>query len=273
MSGVMTHDDDQELDQDALAAEYVLGTLDPYERAEVTARIAAEPDFAALVASWERRLGELHAMVDPVDPPPELWDKIRGAVAGVEGRDEMVLPEVPTPPAPAVAAAPDQSAEVISLASRARRWRGIAAMTSALAAALLVFVAIREMTPGAGPGTTDRAAGRFVAVLQQSASAPAFLLTVDVDTKTFTVRRVGASPQPGKSFELWLVSDRFPQPRSLGLIGGSDFTTRPALANFDPEVINKATYAVSLEPEGGSPTGAPTGPVLYVGNLIEATPR
>lgn len=260
----MTHDEDQ----DALAAEYVLGTLDPQERKQAEARVAADPDFAALVRGWERRLGELHAMVDPIEPPPQVWDKVRAAVAGAEGRAEMRLPDVAEPPALAPA---DRTAEVIALSRRVRRWRGVAAVTGALAAALLLFVAIRGWTPAAGPD--GKPGGRFVAVLQQSASAPAFLLTVDVDAKSFTVRRVGASPEPGKSFELWLVSERFPQPRSLGVIGGDDFTTRPALAAFDPETINKATYAVSLEPEGGSPTGAPTGPVLFVGNLIEAMPR
>ncbi len=71
------------------------------------------------------------------------------------------------------------------------------------------------------------------------------------------MRRVAATPEPGRSYELWLVSDRFPQPRSLGLVGEEEFTVRPALASFDPDTISGATYAVSLEPQGGSPTGVP----------------
>jgi anti-sigma-K factor RskA len=84
------------------------------------------------------------------------------------------------------------------------------------------------------------------------------------------VRRVAGGPPPGKSYELWLVSDRFPAPRSLGLVGTSDFT-KPTLANYDPAVISNATYAVSLEPEGGSPNGQPT-EVLFAGKLIESEP-
>ena len=259
----MTHDE-----QDSLAAEYVLGTLDADERAQAEALIAAEPGFAALVSDWERRLGELQAMVDPMEPPPGIWDKVRRAVAAADDQADMRLPIVPEPPlAPA-----GPSAEVIDLAKRARRWRTVATAAGALAAAVLLFVGVREFVPRPSPITAEKAAGRYVAVLQQSASAPAFLLTVDLDTKAFTVRRVTATQEPGKSHELWLVSDKFPQPRSLGVIGGGDFTTRAALAGLDPETINKATYAVSLEPEGGSPTGAPTGPVLFVGTLIEATP-
>jgi anti-sigma-K factor RskA len=111
----------------------------------------------------------------------------------------------------------------------------------------------------------------FVAVLQRDASSPAFLLTFDLDKRLLTVRTVGAERQAGKSYELWLVSDKYPAPRSLGVIGAGPYTVRQPEPEYDPVVINRATYAVSLEPEGGSPTGAPTGPVLYSGKLLQAT--
>jgi anti-sigma-K factor RskA len=56
------------------------------------------------------------------------------------------------------------------------------------------------------------------------------------------------------------------------VIGAEPFTVRQVSAEYDPVTINRATYAVSLEPQGGSPTGAPTGPVLYSGKLVQATP-
>lgn len=114
---------------------------------------------------------------------------------------------------------------------------------------------------------------QFVAVLQQGAAAPAFILTVDTATKNFTVRKVGATPEPGKSYELWLVSDKLQRPRSLGVIGSSDFTIRPSLADYDADTINRATYAVTIEPEGGSPTGVATGPIVYTGKLVESVPE
>lgn len=125
---------------------------------------------------------------------------------------------------------------------------------------------VEVAVPAAAP------AAQFVAVLQQNATAPAFILTVDTATKNFTVRKVGATPEPGKSYELWLVSDKLPRPRSLGVIGGSDFTIRPALSAYDTDTINKATYAVTIEPEGGSPTGVATGPIVYTGKLVESVP-
>jgi anti-sigma-K factor RskA len=122
------------------------------------------------------------------------------------------------------------------------------------------------------PPTPAPPSGQFVAVLQKDGGSPAFILTVDAATRNFTVRRVGASPEPGKSYELWIVSDKLQRPRSLGVIGGNEFTTRPVLSGYDPEVVNQATYAVTVEPPGGSPTGVATGPIVFTGKLVETVP-
>ena len=68
-----------------------------------------------------------------------------------------------------------------------------------------------------------------------------------------------------ESFELWLIVSSDTPPISLGLIpenGAASFVlSRSALIAFP----NAAALAVSLEPAGGSPTGLPTGAVLYQG--------
>src|SRR5258708_24540523 len=102
------------------------------------------------------------------------------------------------------------------------------------------------------PATPAPPSAQYVAVLQSQGGAPAFILTVDGATKNFTVRKVGASAEPGKSFELWLISDRLPRPRPLGVIGGRDFTARPVLAPYDADVLNTATYAVTVQQAGRS---------------------
>src|SRR5580704_12008387 len=89
--------------QDALAAEYVLGTLSADEREHAEALLTLDPGFAASVRMWERRLGELNVMVEAVEPPPELWDKIK-AELGVEPASEA-------PPAASVLAAAEPPAE------------------------------------------------------------------------------------------------------------------------------------------------------------------
>jgi anti-sigma-K factor RskA len=114
--------------------------------------------------------------------------------------------------------------------------------------------------------------GQYVAVLQKEGGSPAFILTVDAATKNFTVRKVGAQPEAGKSFELWLISDKLPKPRSLGVIGNGDFTARPVLSSYDTDLVNNATYAVTLEQAGGSPDGNPHSAPVYTGKLIETVP-
>jgi anti-sigma-K factor RskA len=265
----------QDEDNEALAAEYALGTLDADERAQAQARMEADVGFAAAVHSWERRLGELNVMVDPVEPPPRIWERIKEGIGGIEPSGEIRLPQAELRQVP--------PSNVIYLSRRLSRWRGIAAATSALAAAMMLFVAAWEFSPELLPRplrppvrvvevVKETQPARLVAVLQKDASGPAFLLTVDTKSRTLTMRRVTAEQESGKSYELWLVSDRYPAPRSLGVVEAGEFTQRPLLAAYDPDTVNSATYAVSLEPEGGSPTGSPTGPVLFTGKLVEATP-
>ena len=285
----MTVDDDK----DALAAEYVLGTLDAEERAQAELMMTVDAGFASAVRGWETRLGALSAMVDSKEPPPDTWLRVKGRISGVEpGPFKMPEPEAPKPaperftPVPIEPRA--QGAEVILLSRRLRRWRAATMAMTALAACVVAVVVVRELNPDGLPAQlrpkpkivqvtntvelTAPAPAEFVAVLQKDAFSPAFLLTLDLEKKTVTVRAVGAERQAGKSYELWLVSDKYPAPRSLGLIGGEQFTVRQALGGYDAGTVNRATYAVSLEPEGGSPTGVPTGPVLYTGKLVQTTP-
>ncbi len=122
------------------------------------------------------------------------------------------------------------------------------------------------------PAAPLTASAQYVALLQGQAGGPAFILTIDGATRNFTVRKVGATPEAGKSFELWLISDKLPRPRSLGVIGAGDFTARPLLASYDSEVVNGATYAVTVEQAGGSPNGQPSSAPIFSGKLIETVP-
>jgi anti-sigma-K factor RskA len=280
-------------DFDALAAEYVLGTLTAEERDSVERLAAKDSGFAGRIAAWERRLGTLEEMVDPVEPPAQAWNGILARIAEASPGAALRLPELPV----AASAAPAAAAKVVVLTRRVRRWRTVTALTGAVAAALLLTIGLShyrpellpaQLRPPAETKVVDRVvekvvekvvevpkptpAGRFVAVLQRDVGGPAFLLTVDVNDRTLTVRRVTSSAEAGKSYQLWLVSDKFPTPQSLGVVGPGEFTRPASLTGYDAETINTATYAVSLEPQGGSPTGLPTGPVLFTGKLVEAVP-
>ena len=124
------------------------------------------------------------------------------------------------------------------------------------------------------PAPSPVPSAQYVALLQGSAGGPAFILTVDGATRNFTVRKVGAPPiDASKNYELWLISDKLQnRPRSLGVIGASEFTSRALLAGYDADVINTATYAVTVEQSGGSPDGAPHSQPVFIGKLIETVP-
>jgi anti-sigma-K factor RskA len=282
-------------DHIALAAEYILGTLDAEERGQAEAIMLADKDFAAMVETWERRFGALNEMVGAVEPPQQVWEKIKAAIADAE--PQASLPPEPqeiAQPAPVLRpeAAPEirDGGNIIVFTQQLKRWRNLASGAMALAAALLALIVLQAWRPELLPGalrpevrtqvalekpaapSTSAAAPQYVAVLQKDGGAPAFILTVDGATRNFTVRKVGAGPEPGKSFELWLISDKLPRPRSLGVIGGTEFTARPALAAYDPEVVTNATYAVTVEQAGGSPDGLPHSAPVFSGKLIEAVP-
>ena len=290
-------------DHIVLAAEYALGTLDADERAQVETMMAVDKEFTAIVRAWEFRLGVLNQMVGSVEPRPILWENIKSAIGQTAALQEpLVLPDAP-PPSPALPpppAPPDELAvvpqvaivddtNVIRLEGRVKRWRNIASAVGALAAALLVMLSLEVYQPDAlpnairpnpriqtvevkTPAPAPAPSSQYVALLQGQSGGPAFILTVDGATRNFTVRKVDANPEQGKSFELWLVSDRLPQPRSLGVIGASDFTARPVLASYDADLINAATFAVTAEQAGGSPSGQPTSAPLFSGKLIETVP-
>ena len=278
-------------DHIALAAEYALGTLDAEERAEVEAMMSADKDFTAMVEAWEHKLGVLNQMVGSVEPRAEVWDKIRTATGLAELQAPLVLPDAPPPVAAAEVSEPAAVVEpsnVIRLSSEARRWRNVATLTTGIAAALVAMIAIGMYQPDLLPERirpkprtqvveaktppTPAPSAQYVAVLQKEGGSSGFILTVDGASKNFWVRRVDASAEPGKSFELWLISDKLPQPRSLGVIDSGDFTARPVLASFDPDLINAATYAVTVEQAGGSPDGKPHSAPVFTGKLIETVP-
>ncbi len=277
-------------DQIALAAEYALGTLDAEERVQAETMMSADKEFAAMVEAWQHKLGVLNQMVGSIEPRPEVWNKIKSAIGLSEAQAALVLPEAPPVTSEAVEPpAVADTSNVIRLSAQARRWRNVATFATAIAAALIAMIAVGVYRPDLVPeairpkprtqvvevktpsAPTPRSA-QYVAVLQKEGGSPAFILTVDAATRNFTVRKVGASAEPGKSFELWLISDKLQRPRSLGVIGNGDFTARPVLASYDNDVINNATYAVTVEQAGGSPDGMPHSAPVFTGKLIETVP-
>jgi anti-sigma-K factor RskA len=222
---------------EALAAEYVLGTLDAGERSAAEARLAADAGFSAAVAAWERRLQPLSDALPPVEPPAGMFERIAPRLA-------------------AATVAPAAAGDVVALRRSLRRWRIGTAVAAAAALALFAVVVSDRSIP--------RPQSEFVAVLTADGAKPAFLATVDLANGTLSIRRVAAEAPADKSYELWAVEPD-QAPRSLGVVeNASLIRTLPVPARDD------LLLAISLEPKGGSTTGAPTGPVLFTGPLIPA---
>lgn len=246
---------------DRLAAEYVLGTLRGPARRRFQALLAGHPALRAAVRGWEARLLPLGVSIPPVEPPPHVWSAIEQRAF----------------PADRPATAPPRWWQRLGL------WQGLSA--AGLAAVVLLLSARSPLAPEPPaplaeapppprlaelPAAPPPASPPLLLVLDPQA-APAgrrlpvlrFAAALSADGRALVLRPLTeARLAPDRALELWAVPAAG-APRSLGLVSVDDGTTvLQAL-----QVEGTSALAISLEPAGGSPTGAPTGPVLAVGAL------
>ncbi len=229
-------------DRDMLAAEYVLGTLDADERAEVSTRLAGDADLGRAVAAWEERLAPLISTIRSIVPPDAVFEALMTRLFG------------------SVRSTESARAPVELLRRHLRRWQGASGGLALLAASLTAWIALRETTPGLPSGS------HVTAVLQRDAGAPAMVLDIDLATRRLTITPVLAAAPAGRSYELWIIDPALGNPRSLGLVA-QQADGHQSLTAYDPAVITGATYAVTVEPAGGSPTGQPTSAPILTGKL------
>jgi len=217
---------------DALAAQYALGTLSPRARRHLADIARRDATVADALRAWEFRLASLGAAMPPVTPPPRVWSAIVDRLGLV--------------------ASPDREA---AWWSRLRLWRGLALASSAAAVLLGVALVATRLEP---PGPS------LVVVLAGPDARPALIATSGADARTLTFKAVGpVQVAPDRSLELWALPTGG-APRSLGLIppsGTGRIDVQAAALEAVPAI------AISLEPLGGSRTGAPTGPVLWSGKI------
>ncbi|WP_119270324.1 anti-sigma factor [Taklimakanibacter deserti] len=220
-----------------MAGEYVLGTLSANERLEAQTLLSQNSDFASAVDQWTERLAPLLLAVPGVAPPPALRQRILASIGSAASSDN-----------------------VVDLTRRVSFWRGVSLAASAIAAALALFILFKP--------APLQAPGNYVAVLQPEGPGPAFVAAIDLKDGTISVKRLGSQAEAGKTYELWAVGGGRAAPQSLGVIDASLKIPTEYLGKVDPATLGETVFAISLEPQGGSPTGAPTGPVLYTGKLV-----
>ena len=222
----------------ALASEYVLGTLSARVRARFQSLLHGDPAARRAVAEWETRLTPLAEALPEAAPPARVWRNIQlrlfeqGRSAGLWTRIEFW------------------------------RFATLAAGVAALAVGLL-NVDLRE------PAVPSQ----MVTVMNDvTTNAPAMSVSWSADTpggRALRIRVIGhAEMAADTAWELWMLPGGDKAPVSLGLISTHETQTLTVPEHLAPGLDQAWGLAMSVEPAGGSPTGLPTGPVLYKGQCV-----
>ena len=217
---------------DALAAEYVLGTLHGPARRRFAALVATQPAAQAALARWERELARRGAHLPPVAPGPQGWAQIESRLFA----------------APA--------------ARHSSRWRPLALALSLLCGVLVLGLVLQQRpAPETGP--------THVAQIMAE-DAPRWVISADLSRGVLKARALNvAAAELDRVFELWMLPGTG-DPQSLGLLPvGRERVERALPAGLAGLLRGAAGIAVSIEPQGGSPTGVPTGPVIHQAVLSE----
>ncbi len=222
-------------ERDLAAAEFVLGTLDPAAARALARAAATDPALAAALAAWERRLAPLARLVAPVDPPAGLWPRIAAATAS------------PRVNWPRVFARAWQSLGF---------WRLATAGALAVAASLAGFIVLRPPPrPPAGPMY-------MASIAPMGSHTPLFVAEMRPGGGLMVHALAPMRLAHGMALELWAKPAGAKAMTALGMVPASGRRVRLA-AN----ISDGAELMISLEPAGGAPGGAPTGPMLYEGRL------
>jgi hypothetical protein len=252
---------------DALAAEYVLGTLDAGERAQARALLTVDPGFVAKVQFWERRLGELHTMVEPVEPEPGLWLRIKArmmeaqaAPVGLPEPQNLEFPpaavatEVPPGDAPSL----EEIEATIAQAAAALNADAAQAPPAEAAAAAAVEPPTAE-APMAEVPTTEAPAAEAPAAEAPVAEVPSLdALEVTISETTVTLSAAAQPPSP----------EAAPPP----LDGEAAATPAEATAEPPAEAAPPWEVAPAWEAAPAAPAEPmPAAPVLTVAEVADAT--
>jgi anti-sigma-K factor RskA len=227
--------DNREL-RELLASEYVLGTLGGSARRRFERLLHDDPRLRDVVARWERRLTPLAEAVPPTAPPKRVWKEIERRVAPKARGDAW---------------------------QRVGFWRPLALVSTAFALVLAVstYLAIEVRPPEIHVA--------YVAVLNDQKAQPTWVVSA-VDFNRITVKALNTPPtDPDRAYELWLLPGGDKPPRSLGLLPDNGAKTVDVPVELRTAMAAGKVFAVSVEPKGGSPTGLPTGPVLFTGVLLQ----
>ena len=234
---------DEADDLQHLAGEYVLGTLDGAQRRDVERRLPLEPALRAAVDGWEARLLPLTALAGEQQPSPQLWPRIAGSVAAY--------------------GAPATADGWGNWWNSLRLWRGLT-VAGFTAASVFGLLAARPAPPGVG------APAFMVVLVGPQDKAPGWVVQASLDRRLTLTPLRGDAPPSRKAYQFWTKGADWARPVSLGLVQPG----APVQVALDalPPLQADQLFEITLEPETGSPTGKPTGPILYIGRAVPVGP-
>ena len=211
----------------ALAADYAIGLMPAAARRRFEQLLLEDAALRAELAHWQDSLASLTEALPEQPVPDRVWQGITARI----NPQELHVPE------------------------KRSFWNWMRVTAAVCSLAVVVFLSVLY--------TRDEA--RYSATLLTADSQPALKVEAHEDYLKVEPMTL-AAVTPEQSLELWAIPADG-KPISLGVIpaGGKG---KVELNDAQKALIGKPiTLAVSLEPKGGSPTGQPTGPVLYQGAL------
>ena len=233
-------DDNGPDDLDAVAGEYVLGTLDAQQRRELEQRLLREPDLQAAVDRWEARLLPLNDLAPTQAPSARLWPRI-----------ERSLNALSTP-------APQPQAST-SWWNLLPLWRGLTA--AGLAATLALGSVLLTATPAIAPPAY------VVVLVAPQNQAPGWVIQASSREQIQLIPLGIAQVPSDKALEFWTKGDDWAGPVSLGLVKPGQVLSLP-LDRLPPLESNQL-FELTLEGPNGSATGKPTGPIQFIGRAVK----
>lgn len=260
-------------DRENLAAEHALRLLSGEDLLQARGLQATDGTFAAEVAWWEERFAPLTSEIAPVEPRPDLWERIASALPG-EGEDKIVL-----------------------MRRKLRQWQAATGLAAAAAVAMALVAVPRLVQAPVPPAPTWQTAPppqpqgpppaqqtppqqqTVPPPVEQPEPSPVLIAAVASEQEpgsvavTFVAERsellvsaAGFEPAAGRDRQLWIIPAGG-SPISLGLVEQGPASERRLPQRLAGRFRAGATIAVSVEPPGGSRTGQPTGPVVATGQL------
>jgi anti-sigma-K factor RskA len=227
---------DNPLLADMLATEYILGTLKGAARRRFEQLLTQRADIAQTFHWWESHMHLLADTVPATQPPQKVWHNIENRLFST------------------------------AKTQNSSWWKGLAFLSTTMAVSIATFLVIQSPKP-----LEDIAPTAVALLATEKAEAGWFLdetkhspTDIEIKVRALTSLQI----KPDNAFELWLLPADKSKPISLGLLPQQGTSVFKVPVELIPQMAT-GLLAVSLEPVGGSPTGQPTGAVLYQGRMTK----